>query len=84
MHCLLQSNLSEPPMRFLGFGLLAIVAAALVAVMLLGIALRIVVFAAVLVAAIGGIGWMMRKLKGPDSKGLKVLEGRHDAEHLPR
>lgn len=68
-------------MRFMFFTALFLIAAVLVAVMLVGIAIRVAVFAAVVVAAIAGGAWVLRKIKGPSRDGVRVLE---EVERLPR
>lgn len=51
-------------MRVLMFGFLFLIAAAFVAVMVVGVAIRVVVFAAVLIALLMGAGWLVRKFGG--------------------
>lgn len=65
-------------MRFMLFVVALIVAAGFLAVMVVGIALRVALLVGVVVAALAGGAWLMRKLKGP-SRELKRA-----ADHLPR
>ena len=52
-------------MRTLFFGFLFMAAIGLVAAVLIGVAIKIVLFIALAVIGLAAVGWVMGKLKGP-------------------
>jgi hypothetical protein len=68
-------------MKFVGFVLLFVVAAAMVIGMIVGVALEILWFGFLALLVVGGVSWVMGKIKG---KRAAKLEHPLDAERLPR
>jgi len=68
-------------MKFLGFGFLFVLAAALVLAMLLGVAVQIIWYGFLALLVVGAVTFVMNKIRGP--KTVDRID-HVDAEHLPR
>ncbi|MDZ4761540.1 MAG: hypothetical protein SGJ21_10750 [Alphaproteobacteria bacterium] len=69
-------------MKFLIFGGLFLIAAAWVAVTLIGVAIQVAVWVALAVAAVAVIGWVAARLKGPSK--TTAIDAPSDLTRLPR
>ncbi|MGH6644205.1 MAG: hypothetical protein ACRED3_16075, partial [Bradyrhizobium sp.] len=65
-------------MRILFFGFLFMAAIGLVAAVLIGVAIKIVLFIAMAVIGLAVVGWVMGKLKGPKSDLKLDMPVEHD------
>jgi hypothetical protein len=69
-------------MKFLGFGFLFVLAAALVLAMLLGVAVQIIWYGFLALLVVGAVTFVMNKVRGP--KRVDRIEHATDVEQLPR
>jgi uncharacterized membrane protein len=69
-------------MKFLGYIFVALIAAALIVAMLVGVAIQLIWYGFLALLVVGAVTFVMGKLKGP--KRSERLEAPLDAERLPR